>query len=728
MISVDFDKLSQLCTFISTAAAGVENTINKLKRERDNFIFTPQEASSIMGITRAEKSMVAAIKAGDKIVCHCEELISFIRDEMARYEAVENQLVQLANAIKFEASPRAGVDYILQKTSMGIECGAASITELSPELEQSLETDGDDESDDDETFLDNVASWGEEEKDKLFTEAKEDAKYLKNKAEDGMEKLEAEGNWIEGKLADEEKALKTKVNNIKNKIEEVQRLLVKIAEDLSKDTDTSNIDKFLNTSEETALNKAHSRLNDKKGVWSNFKKNNSFIASKIEEECDSKIAEEQGKQDIAMGLVETPLQLPHLAFERETELFRNPVGVMKHIVNDGISPSDFIMGITPQEKLKFLNNSAEGVINTGKQFWNANPHNKERMSIDIMGNAALFFGGLGEAKSAIEAEKVGSEAGVIKAAKGEEFKVPKFETPGDIFKEIKKVFGYNEEENFLSKTMKLSSKLTESPMVKTFPKGLKNGMSEIKAEISDSNIVRKVEEKPVIKAVQETKNVPKEINGKVKNDIINRKSEASSEVAKVKSVKNKASEGVKTTVNKSDGGKGNTTGAAEAIERAIAKGTPKTWEEFLAVNSERSVEEVSSSYIKLIEGQSPWPENFVPQQKILKPGDTFQMALDSTQPVTSPGGFATFDNIPNVDYVRNNLAVKSDWKVDCSKVVTYRVKQGVDLHVLEGPVGPQIDINADKYLPGGGTQIQMLLDRSVNKMDYLEVVSIRSIN
>ena len=169
-------------------------------------------------------------------------------------------------------------------------------------------------------------------------------------------------------------------------------------------------------------------------------------------------------------------------------------------------------------------------------------------------------------------------------------------------------------------------------------------------------------------------------------------------------------------------------GGSNADEMAIAKGTPKTWEEFLAVNSGRSVEEASSSYIKLIEGQSPWPENFVPQQKILKPGDTFQMVLDSTQPVTSPGSFATFDNIPNVDYVRNNLAVKSDWKVDCSKVVTYRVKQGVELTVLEGPVGPQIDINADKYLSGGGTQIQMLLDRSVDKMDYLEVVSIRSIN
>jgi hypothetical protein len=139
-------------------------------------------------------------------------------------------------------------------------------------------------------------------------------------------------------------------------------------------------------------------------------------------------------------------------------------------------------------------------------------------------------------------------------------------------------------------------------------------------------------------------------------------------------------------------------GAAEAVERAIAKGTMKTWEEFLAANSGKSIEKASSSYIKLIEGQSPWPENFVPQQEVLKPGDTFQMALDSTQPVTSPGSFATFDNIPNVDYVRNNLTVKSDWKVDSSKVVTYRVKQGVELPVLEGPVGPQIDINAGKYL------------------------------
>lgn len=164
------------------------------------------------------------------------------------------------------------------------------------------------------------------------------------------------------------------------------------------------------------------------------------------------------------------------------------------------------------------------------------------------------------------------------------------------------------------------------------------------------------------------------------------------------------------------------------VESAISKGTEKTWREFWSVNTGRSIEEAVSSYKKLIDGESPWPEGFVPRERVLKAGDTFQMCLDKTQAITSPGNFATFDNITSVDYVRNKLAVKSDWKTDCSKVVTYRVKEGMEISVLEGPVGPQIDIKADKYLSGGGTQIQMLLDRNVNKMDYLEVVSERSIS
>lgn len=171
-------------------------------------------------------------------------------------------------------------------------------------------------------------------------------------------------------------------------------------------------------------------------------------------------------------------------------------------------------------------------------------------------------------------------------------------------------------------------------------------------------------------------------------------------------------------------------GVSNAVENATAKGSTKTWEEFLAENPGKSIEEASSSYIKLIDGQSPWPEGFdtAAHTTTLKSGETFQMALDEAQPVTSPGNFATFDNIPNTDYVRNNLAVKSDWKSDCSKVVTYRVKEGVEIPVIEGPVGPQIDLSANKYLPGGGSQIQILLDRNANKMDYFEVVSIDSIN
>ena len=154
-----------------------------------------------------------------------------------------------------------------------------------------------------------------------------------------------------------------------------------------------------------------------------------------------------------------------------------------------------------------------------------------------------------------------------------------------------------------------------------------------------------------------------------------------------------------------------------------------TWNDFQKAQkgNYKSSKEAAEAYKRLVADQSPWPDGYVPKERVLRPGETFNMSLDSTQPVTSPGSFGTFDNIPNVDYVRNNLAVKSDWKADCSKVVTYKVKDGVTIPVREGAVGPQIDVKANKYLPGGGTQVQLMLDRSANKMDYLEVVSVRSI-
>lgn len=49
-------------------------------------------------------------------------------------------------------------------------------------------------------------------------------------------------------------------------------------------------------------------------------------------------------------------------------------------------------------------------------------------------------------------------------------------------------------------------------------------------------------------------------------------------------------------------------------------------------------------------------------------------------------------------------------------MVQYRVKEGVELPVQVGPVGPQIAVQVDKYLPGGASQIQMLVEPA-NRMD-----------
>ena len=161
-------------------------------------------------------------------------------------------------------------------------------------------------------------------------------------------------------------------------------------------------------------------------------------------------------------------------------------------------------------------------------------------------------------------------------------------------------------------------------------------------------------------------------------------------------------------------------------EEAIKHGSKKTWDEFLENTAITDIEKAKNSYITLIKEQSPWPEGFIPKKGVLKSGDTFEMVLDNGQPIHKPGSFGTFDKITGIEYAKENLAIKSNWKEDFGKVVTYRVKQGVELPVLEGPVGPQIDLNANKYLPGGGTQIQLMLDWKEDKMNYLEVIAVRA--
>ncbi|SEB05237.1 RHS repeat-associated core domain-containing protein, partial [Alkalimonas amylolytica] len=127
----------------------------------------------------------------------------------------------------------------------------------------------------------------------------------------------------------------------------------------------------------------------------------------------------------------------------------------------------------------------------------------------------------------------------------------------------------------------------------------------------------------------------------------------------------------------------------------------------------------AEAYRELIDGQSPWPIGYIPVQATLLPGTKFQMAMSPGQPSDMPGAFGTFDDIPDVDYVRNKLAVKDEWKKEIDRVVTFEVTQ--PMPVLLGPVGPQVDNK--KYLPGGGTQLQY--DKTViapDRMKYVKVI------
>ena len=85
-----------------------------------------------------------------------------------------------------------------------------------------------------------------------------------------------------------------------------------------------------------------------------------------------------------------------------------------------------------------------------------------------------------------------------------------------------------------------------------------------------------------------------------------------------------------------------------------------------------------------------------------KGGITVEMAMSPGQ--TSPGGWSTVDHIPDVNYVRNQLAVIPGFKPEISHVQQFHIPEGI--RIQTGPVGPQI-YGGVRY-PGGGSQIQIL--------------------
>jgi len=130
------------------------------------------------------------------------------------------------------------------------------------------------------------------------------------------------------------------------------------------------------------------------------------------------------------------------------------------------------------------------------------------------------------------------------------------------------------------------------------------------------------------------------------------------------------------------------------------------------------------AYRALAVRQSAWPEWHQNHVVWLPRGTRIQIALAPGQPVDRPGAFATFDTIPDVAWVRRVLAVKVAWKPAIDRVVTYEVAE--PLPADTGTVGPQIDEAGPAYLPGGGSQLEMMTI-AADRMRYLKVVEVRPI-
>jgi hypothetical protein len=130
------------------------------------------------------------------------------------------------------------------------------------------------------------------------------------------------------------------------------------------------------------------------------------------------------------------------------------------------------------------------------------------------------------------------------------------------------------------------------------------------------------------------------------------------------------------------------------------------------------------AYRALTIRQSAWPEWHQVHVVWLPRGTRMQIALSPGQPVDHPGAFATFDVIPDTAWVRRVLAVKVAWKPAVDRVVTYEVAE--PLPADTGTVGPQIDEVGPTYLPGGGSQLEIMAV-AADRMRYLKVVEVRPI-
>lgn len=137
-----------------------------------------------------------------------------------------------------------------------------------------------------------------------------------------------------------------------------------------------------------------------------------------------------------------------------------------------------------------------------------------------------------------------------------------------------------------------------------------------------------------------------------------------------------------------------------------------------------SDEAAAAAYRTLVAQASPWPDWYRPYETTLARGTRFQMAIGGSQTPDQPGSFGTFDRIASVAEVREDLAVRRDWKPKVDRVVTYEVVRALPVRI--GPIGPQVDPASCALLPGRWSQFQALVEKGTLRT-YLKVLDVRAI-
>ena len=79
---------------------------------------------------------------------------------------------------------------------------------------------------------------------------------------------------------------------------------------------------------------------------------------------------------------------------------------------------------------------------------------------------------------------------------------------------------------------------------------------------------------------------------------------------------------------------------------------------------------------------SPWPQDYTPVMEDIKVGERVNIAMAPKQVIEQPGAFATKSDIPNVEFVRDKLAVKYAFENEVGYVQEYEVIKSVP--VLRG--------------------------------------------